>query len=187
MTRAAATIPTAALCIALWMTVAQAADAPRRVVSFNLCADQLVVALADPEQIAGLSPYAADPALSVVAEPARQYRKADWQAESTILLEPDLISRFDVGRRNPVVVREFLRIMDDPASYPVLIHCKAGLHRTGCLVGVYRMEYENWSPSRVVAEMKALGFGDSACTSANDYIAQYVTRYRRRSAEGSGP
>ena len=47
---------------------AQAADAPRRVASFNLCADQLVVALADPEQIAGLSPYAADPALSVVAE-----------------------------------------------------------------------------------------------------------------------
>ena len=37
------------------------ADAPRRIVSFNLCADQLVVALADPEQIAGLSPYAADP------------------------------------------------------------------------------------------------------------------------------
>jgi len=31
------------------------ADAPRRVVSFNLCADQLVLALADPEQIAGLS------------------------------------------------------------------------------------------------------------------------------------
>ena len=105
MTRAAATIPTAALCIALWMTVAQAADAPRRVVSFNLCADQLVVALADPEQIAGLSPYAADPALSVVAEPARQYRKADWQAESTILLEPDLVL---VGPNDRSVTRRML-------------------------------------------------------------------------------
>ena len=38
--------------------------APRRVVSFNICADQLVVALADPAQIAGLSPYATDPTLS---------------------------------------------------------------------------------------------------------------------------
>jgi iron complex transport system substrate-binding protein len=91
MTRAAPTVPLVALCIALWTTLAQAADPPRRVVSFNLCADQLVVALADPEQIAGLSPYATDPALSVVADRAKAFRKADWQAESTILLEPDLV------------------------------------------------------------------------------------------------
>jgi iron complex transport system substrate-binding protein len=67
------------------------ADAPRRVVSFNLCADQLVVALADPEQIAGLSPYAADPVLSVVADKAKAFRKLDWQAETTIPLQPDLV------------------------------------------------------------------------------------------------
>ena len=48
-----------------------AADAPRRIVSFNQCADQLVLALADPGQIVGLSPYAADPSLSVMAEPAK--------------------------------------------------------------------------------------------------------------------
>jgi iron complex transport system substrate-binding protein len=91
MMRAASTIPLVALYMALWTIAAPAADAPRRVVSFNLCADQLVVALADPEQIAGLSPYATDPALSVVADKARAFRKADWQAESTILLEPDLV------------------------------------------------------------------------------------------------
>ena len=60
-------------------------------VSFNLCADQLVLALADPSQIAGLSPYAADPALSVMADKARAFRKLDWQAESTIALQPDLV------------------------------------------------------------------------------------------------
>lgn len=60
-------------------------------VSFNLCADQLVVALADPSQIAGLSPYATDPSLSVVAEAARAYRRLDWQAEATIVLQPDLV------------------------------------------------------------------------------------------------
>jgi iron complex transport system substrate-binding protein len=67
------------------------ADAPRRVVSFNVCADQLVIALADPEQIVGLSPYAADPVLSVVAEEARRFRRLEWQAESTIPLNPDLV------------------------------------------------------------------------------------------------
>jgi iron complex transport system substrate-binding protein len=83
----------------------KAAEAPRRVVSFNLCADQLVVALADPGQIAGLSPYAADPSLSVVADKARSFRKADWQAESTILLEPDLVL---VGPNDRSVTRRML-------------------------------------------------------------------------------
>ncbi len=66
-------------------------DTPRRVVSFNLCADQLVLALADPEQIAGLSPYAADPRLSVMAEKARVHPRLDWQAESIVAFAPDLV------------------------------------------------------------------------------------------------
>src|SRR5262244_750805 len=50
------------------------AQPPSRVVSFNICTDQLVVALADPGQIAGLSPYATDPTLSAVADQARAFR-----------------------------------------------------------------------------------------------------------------
>ena len=103
--RVITTVPRLLLCIALWAAVAQASDAPRRVVSFNLCADQLVIALADPEQIAGLSPYATDPALSVVADKARAFRKADWQAESTLLLEPDLVL---IGPNDRSVTRRML-------------------------------------------------------------------------------
>jgi iron complex transport system substrate-binding protein len=105
MMRANRTVRRLTLCIALWAGAAQASDAPRRVVSFNLCADQLVVALADPEQIAGLSPYATDPALSVVADKARPFRKADWQAESTLLLEPDLVL---IGPNDRSVTRRML-------------------------------------------------------------------------------
>lgn len=103
--RVITTVPRFMLCIALWACAAQASDAPRRVVSFNLCADQLVVALADPEQIAGLSPYATDPGLSVVADKARGFRKADWQAESTLLLEPDLVL---IGPNDRSVTRRML-------------------------------------------------------------------------------
>jgi iron complex transport system substrate-binding protein len=105
MMRVITTVRRFMLCIALWAGVAQASDAPRRVVSFNLCADQLVVALADPEQIVGLSPYATDSALSVVADTARAYRKADWQAESTLLLEPDLVL---IGPNDRSVTRRML-------------------------------------------------------------------------------
>jgi iron complex transport system substrate-binding protein len=77
--------------LVLWAGAAWAQATPPRVVSFNLCADQLVVALADPGQIAGLSPYATDRWLSVVADKAHAFRRLDWQAEATIPLRPDLV------------------------------------------------------------------------------------------------
>lgn len=89
----------------IFSSPARAADTPRRVASFNLCADQLVVALADPEQIAGLSPYAADPGLSIVAEQAKKFRKLDWQAESTIVLQPDLVF---IGPNDRSITRRML-------------------------------------------------------------------------------
>jgi iron complex transport system substrate-binding protein len=78
---------------------------PTRIVSFNVCADQLVVALADPQQIAGLSPYAADPALSAVANEARRFRRLEWQAESVVPLDPDLVL---VGARDRTATRRML-------------------------------------------------------------------------------
>jgi iron complex transport system substrate-binding protein len=69
----------------------QAQDAPKHIVSFNLCGDQLLVALADPGQIAGLSPYAANAALSVVANEAAKFPRLDWNTESVVNLAPDLI------------------------------------------------------------------------------------------------
>ena len=97
-----------------------------------------------------------------------------------VYLPPDLIPRHLIPEHRPEAIDKFLALLDDPASYPVLLHCKAGLNRTGCMVAVYRMEYQRWSAAEAVEEMKELGFGDSACNSANDYIVQYVLAYQRR-------
>src|SRR5436190_17517289 len=94
------------LLLAMLCTAPAMAEAPRRVVSFNQCGDQLVLALADPEQIAGLSPYAADPSLSAVAEKARAFPRLDWQAESTIALAPDLVL---IGQNDRPVTKHILR------------------------------------------------------------------------------
>lgn len=64
---------------------------PKRIVSFNLCADQLLLALADPGQIAGLSPYAINPLLSVMTDNAAPFPRLDWDAESVVNLAPDLV------------------------------------------------------------------------------------------------
>lgn len=70
---------------------AHADTPPKRIVSFNLCADQLLLALADPGQIAGLSPYAVNPLLSVMTDTAAPFPRLDWDAESVVNLAPDLV------------------------------------------------------------------------------------------------
>lgn len=95
-----------AMLLAMLATASAAADAPRRVVSFNLCADQLVLALADPQQIAGLSPYATDPALSILAQEAAPYPRLEWDTEATVSLAPDLIL---VGMTHRTIMQQRLR------------------------------------------------------------------------------
>ena len=82
--------------------------------------------------------------------------------------------------RRPAVIDDFLKLCDDPAHYPILIHCMAGLHRTGALTAVYRMEYEGWSVADAVRELRANGYGDRKATKANDYIYEYLYLYQPR-------
>lgn len=98
-----------------------------------------------------------------------------------IHLEPDLVPPKLTPQHRPAVIERFLEIMDDEANYPILIHCKAGLHRTGVLVALYRREYQHWSATRALEELKDRGFGDAAATSANLYVSQYVLDYQPRS------
>jgi protein tyrosine/serine phosphatase len=78
-----------------------------------------------------------------------------------------------------VGVRQFLAVMDDPANQPVLIHCFAGVHRTGAYCAVYRIEYEGWSNAAAIAEMKRCGYLN---LDEELDVLGYVERYRRRSA-----
>jgi len=93
-------------------------------------------------------------------------------------LAPDLVERWRVPQARPQALNEFLAIMDDPANYPVLLHCRAGLHRTGVLAAAYRMEYQGWSSAEALQELREHGFGQFFCSSANDYVNQYVLKYR---------
>ncbi|XP_010268318.1 PREDICTED: probable tyrosine-protein phosphatase At1g05000 [Nelumbo nucifera] len=49
------------------------------------------------------------------------------------------------------VIMEALRVLLDIRNHPVLIHCKRGKHRTGCLVGCLR-KLQNWCLSSVFEE-----------------------------------
>jgi protein tyrosine/serine phosphatase len=95
-----------------------------------------------------------------------------------IFLPPDLLSRRKVETERPQAIDQFLAIMDNPANYPVLIHCKAGLHRTGVMVAVFRMEYQGYSPAAALRDAKDNGFWEWVAGADNDYVEQYILRYK---------
>jgi iron complex transport system substrate-binding protein len=84
---------------------AAAAERPERIVSINLCADELLVTLADPGQIAALSVYATDPLMSFTAEAAAAFRHDIADAEQVVDLDADLIL---AGRYTKRATREML-------------------------------------------------------------------------------
>jgi len=69
----------------------RAADPPSRVVSINLCSDQLLLMLARPEQIASVSRMSLEPNSSFMAGSAANYPPNDAMIEQLLGLNPDLV------------------------------------------------------------------------------------------------
>ena len=69
----------------------QAQTIPRRVASINLCTDQLLLTLAAPDQIASLSPFSRDPALSFLSDRAKDFPQNRGSGENIVELDADLV------------------------------------------------------------------------------------------------
>jgi iron complex transport system substrate-binding protein len=81
-----------------WLAAASPSRAAGpRIASMNVCTDQLLLPLADPEQIVGLSRYSRDRSESWAAGEARKYRILSGGAEDILVLRPDVVvaSLFD--------------------------------------------------------------------------------------------
>ncbi|HEU0048612.1 MAG TPA: tyrosine-protein phosphatase [Nitrososphaera sp.] len=55
-------------------------------------------------------------------------------------------------------VDQFLKLIDDPASGKLYVHCAGGRHRTGVVGAVYRFNHDRWNYDQVYAEMKNYDF-----------------------------
>jgi protein tyrosine/serine phosphatase len=119
-------------------------------------------------------------------DPAASGKEPDWGEEEFcrqrdiryVRITPRPWSSDDGGPA-PVEagIQTFLRTMDDRTSYPVLVHCFAGVHRTGAYVAVYRMEYEGWSNKRALNELRAGGYTN---LDTEDDVRGFLENYRRR-------
>lgn len=102
-----------------------------------------------------------------------------------VLLTPDILPTPNDLTKTPPAVDEFVKLLDDESAYPILIHCKAGLHRTGRLVAIYRMEKEGWSRGEALRELRANGYGYTTASEADEFIIQFVQNYKPRHAKAT--
>jgi iron complex transport system substrate-binding protein len=85
-----------------------------RIVSMNVCTDQLLLPLADPAQILGLSRYSRDAWQSWAAEEARRYASLSGGAEDVLVLKPDIVlaSLFDKRSTRELLKAQGLRLAE---------------------------------------------------------------------------
>ena len=75
-------------------------------------------------------------------------------------------------------LKTFFRIMDNPANYPVLIHCYHGVGRAEMYSAIYRIEYENFTNEEARSGVRTLvkwsSFDDGK--PKGEYLKAYKSR-----------
>ena len=74
----------------------------------------------------------------------------------------------------------FLSLVNDPANWPVYVHCKGGRHRTGALTAIYRITHDKWTADQAFQEMKNYDFNNGLFGgpgAQKKYVYSFYERY----------
>jgi iron complex transport system substrate-binding protein len=139
---------------------ALAAGLPR-IASMNLCTDQLLISLANPEQILGLSRFSRDAWQSWAADDARRYPVLSGGAEDVLVLRPDIVvaGLFDKRSTRELLKEKGLHLAEF-AMPRNLDEVKAQIREMGEIAG---------HPDRAMAEIARL---DAAIARARRTVAE---------------
>ncbi len=106
------------LAISLAVPAAAQASAPQRVVSLNLCTDELLLMLGHPRQIASVTHLSHQQAETPLWRQARRHRMNDGSLLSIAPLRPDLILSMGGGGRDRLRIAQRLGIRTLDLPYP---------------------------------------------------------------------
>lgn len=139
-------------------SAASAVNLPR-LVSMNVCTDQLVLALADPEQILGLSRFSRDGWQSKAGDLSR-YPVLSGGAEDVLLIKPDIVvaSAFDKRATRELLKAKGLRLAE-LAVPRTLDEARQQIREAGDITG---------HPDRAAAEIARL---DAALARARQVVS----------------
>ena len=131
-----------ALCLLLaFAAPAAAQQAPARVVSMNLCTDQMAMLLAAPGQLISVSSLARDRQSSAMADEAMRYPVNHGLAEEIWLLKPDLViaGTFTARASVEMLKRLGVPVLTVPPAYG-LADIAERLRLVGDAIGQPRMQ-----------------------------------------------
>ena len=115
---------------------APAEAAPRKVVSLNLCTDELLLMLADPRQIVSVTHLAQKPEETPLWRQARLYPKNDGSLVSIAGFKPDLVLTMGGGARDRVRIGERLGMRTLDLPFPQsLADIKASIGKVAAALG----------------------------------------------------
>jgi len=144
-----------------------------RIVSMNVCTDQLLLSLADPAQILGLSRYSRNAEESFAVGEARRFPILSGGAEDVLVLKPDVVvaSLYDKRSTRELLRQHGLHLTE--FSVPRnLDEVKAQIRQMGDVVG---------HPDRAAAEIARL---DAAIARAREAAARKPYRVLPLSRRG---
>jgi iron complex transport system substrate-binding protein len=141
------------------LSLPESAVAAPRIISMNICTDQLLLALADPAQIMGLSRFSRN-ARQWAGPDARKYPILSGGAEDILVAKPDVVAASDFDKRS---TREILKANgQNLVEFPIprtLADVREQIRQMGDLAG---------HPERAAAEVTRL---DAAIAGAKQAAA----------------
>ena len=162
------------LVLALASAAPALADAPGRVVSINLCTDQLAMMLAAPGQLVSVSDLVSEPQSSSMVKEAAGYPVNHGQAEEVFLMHPDLVL---AGSYTALATVDLLRRLGIPVVQvpPAnsLAEAVAQVRIVGKALG--QDEQAEWVASRFEASIKAARITGTHYTAAFYHPNGYTT------------
>lgn len=118
------------------LLVAPVSAAPKRVISLNLCTDQLAMTLAGPDQLVSVSFLSREPSLSMLHEEAQAYPVNRGLAEEVFLEKPDLVVTGTYSLHNTTALLKRLGFHVEEFSFAQTLETIPGeIRRMGALLG----------------------------------------------------
>jgi protein-tyrosine phosphatase len=82
----------------------------------------------------------------------------------------------------PEYLSRFFRLVGDPASRPVLVHCYAGFERSAAFVAAYRIHKQKWDADQAVEEMNRYGYSSLFWPKQEEFVRAFAAASVAQSA-----
>ncbi len=92
----------------------------------------------------------------------KEAKLGDWYEKETLFCKQNNVSLVNIPMEfdtppDAEQIQAFLDIVMEPACYPVLVHCEAGVIRTGMMVAVFLKQRFGTSNEEIIKELPLFG------------------------------